>query len=80
MPATVLLVHGAWHGAWCWDRVGDHLARRGVTAFAVDLSGHGGDPRPLGDLHTDSARVRDALDEIDGPVDLLAGLAAASPV
>ena len=19
--ATVVLVHGAWHGAWCWDRV-----------------------------------------------------------
>jgi hypothetical protein len=20
-PATVVLVHGAWHGSWCWDNV-----------------------------------------------------------
>jgi len=20
-PATVVLAHGAWHGAWCWDKV-----------------------------------------------------------
>ena len=44
---SVVLVHGAWHGAWCWDRVVDGLAARGVSAFALDLPGHGDDPAPL---------------------------------
>jgi hypothetical protein len=26
MPATVVPVHGAWRGAWCWDRVVERLA------------------------------------------------------
>ena len=31
------LVHGAWHGAWCWDLVVAELRRRGHGAVAVDL-------------------------------------------
>ena len=34
---TVVLVHGAWHGAWAWDRVVDVLAGRDVPAVAVEL-------------------------------------------
>jgi pimeloyl-ACP methyl ester carboxylesterase len=37
MPATVVLVHGSWLGAWCWEAVVDGLATEGVTATAVDL-------------------------------------------
>jgi pimeloyl-ACP methyl ester carboxylesterase len=33
----VLLVHGAWHGAWCWRPVIGRLSRAGVLAAAVDL-------------------------------------------
>ena len=41
-PATVVLVHGAWHGAWCWDAVVERLAAAGVPCVAVDLpSVHG---------------------------------------
>ena len=36
MP-TFGLLHGAWHGAWCWDRVVPELERRGATAVAVEL-------------------------------------------
>jgi pimeloyl-ACP methyl ester carboxylesterase len=68
MPATVVLVHGAWHGAWCWDRVVEGLAARGVNAVALDLPGHGASTEPLGDLHGDAAAVRRALDALDGPV------------
>jgi pimeloyl-ACP methyl ester carboxylesterase len=32
-----VLVHGAWHGAWCWDRVVPELQARGHRALAVDL-------------------------------------------
>jgi pimeloyl-ACP methyl ester carboxylesterase len=78
MARRVLLVHGAWHGAWCWERVLALLADAGVEASAVDLPGHGADPGPLGDLHTDVARVRAELDRLgdsDGDSDgvVLAG-------
>ena len=39
----ILLVHGAWHAAWCWDRgFMDRLVARGHEAVAVSLRGHGG--------------------------------------
>lgn len=72
MTATVVLVHGAWHGAWCWDGVVDRLAAAGVPTVALDLPGHGDDPRPLTDLHGHGDAVRGALDAADGPV-LLVG-------
>jgi pimeloyl-ACP methyl ester carboxylesterase len=34
---TFALVHGAWHGAWCWERLLGPLQRRGHRAVAVDL-------------------------------------------
>lgn len=48
-PATgahatpLLFVHGAWHGAWCWDEhfLG-HFAQEGFAAHALSLRGHGG--------------------------------------
>jgi pimeloyl-ACP methyl ester carboxylesterase len=66
-----VLVHGAFHGSWCWDRVVALLAARDVTAVAVDLPGHGADPGPFGNLHDDATRVREVLDGIEGPVVLV---------
>ncbi|GAA1989280.1 alpha/beta hydrolase [Amycolatopsis minnesotensis] len=37
----VVLVHGFWHGGWCWSRVTEQLAARGIQSVAVDLDGHG---------------------------------------
>jgi pimeloyl-ACP methyl ester carboxylesterase len=68
---SVLLVHGAWHGAWCWERVIAELQRRHVPVVAVDLPGHGADPGPFSDLHGDAARVRDVLDGFGEPVVLV---------
>jgi pimeloyl-ACP methyl ester carboxylesterase len=36
---TFALVHGAWHGAWCWERLLEPLERRGHGALAIDLPG-----------------------------------------
>ncbi len=39
MAETFILVHGAWHGAWCWAAVANQLDKLGDHAFAVDLPG-----------------------------------------
>lgn len=36
-----VLVHGAWHGAWCWSRVLPLLRAAGHVAHAVTLTGVG---------------------------------------
>ncbi len=38
---TFVLVHGAWHGGWCWSRVADVLRARGHRVFAPSLTGLG---------------------------------------
>lgn len=68
---SAVLVHGAWHGAWCFEHVLPLLEAAGVPAVAVDLPGHGADPGPLADLHGDAARVRAVIDELDDDCVLL---------
>jgi pimeloyl-ACP methyl ester carboxylesterase len=41
MSATFVLVHGAWHGGWCWRRVADRLRGLGHTVFTPTLTGLG---------------------------------------
>src|SRR4051794_7057319 len=38
---TFVLVHGAWHGGWCWRRVADLLEKQGHKVFAPTLTGLG---------------------------------------
>ncbi len=38
-PAVFVLVHGAWHGGWCWRRVADLLTGRGHKVFTPTLTG-----------------------------------------
>ncbi len=71
MGRTVLLVHGAWHGAWAWEPVLGRLDSAGVEALAVDLPGHGDDRAAFGDLHDDATRVRQELDRLGGEVVLV---------
>lgn len=75
---TLLLVHGAWHGSWCWERLIAPLAQRGVVARTIDLpSVHGPaapqrqlapPPPPTAALVDDAAAVRALAAAIDGPV------------
>jgi len=46
--ATFILVHGAWHGGWCWERVVPLLEAKGHRVLAPDLPGMGEDRRKLG--------------------------------
>jgi pimeloyl-ACP methyl ester carboxylesterase len=38
---TFVLVHGAWHGGWCWQRVSPHLHADGHEVYAPTLTGLG---------------------------------------
>ena len=38
---TFVLVHGAWHGGWCWRRVSDQLEKPGHKVFAPTMTGLG---------------------------------------
>jgi pimeloyl-ACP methyl ester carboxylesterase len=39
--ANFVLVHGAWHGAWCWRRVSQALQQLGHGVHAITLTGLG---------------------------------------
>lgn len=64
MTATVVLVHGAWHGSWCWARVEALLEARGIRTVAIDLPRQRMDPlRPdLGADQRGRALVSAVLD------------------
>ncbi len=47
---TYVLIHGSWHGAWCWYKVVPLLKKAGHRAIAVELPGHGRDWRPPGEI------------------------------
>ncbi|MFW5691053.1 MAG: alpha/beta hydrolase [Chloroflexota bacterium] len=41
-PVPLLFIHGAWHGAWCWDvHFLPYFAEQGFAAYALSLRGHG---------------------------------------
>lgn len=67
----VILVHGAWHGGWCWAALQTELDRRGVPSLAPDLPGHGTSIEPLGDLHGDATAVATLVTRLNRPVVLV---------
>lgn len=63
---TFVLVHGAWHGAWCWDKVRPELESRGHQVIAVNL--------PVDDRDAGIRAYRDLVERslADGRDDLVA--------
>ena len=60
-PATFVLVHGAWHGGWCWARVARLLREAGHVVYTPSLTGLG-DRAHLAHPETDLAlHVQDIL-------------------
>ena len=62
---TVVLVHGAWHGAWCWQLVLPLLQAAGLAAHAVNLTGVGDRAHLLSGQIRLSTHVADVLGLID---------------
>ncbi|MDQ1477184.1 MAG: hypothetical protein QOE62_2413 [Actinomycetota bacterium] len=65
---TIMLVHGAWHGSWCWNAVRKALHDEGFATAAVDNPSV---TAPGSDLAADGDNLRQALDAVDGPVVLV---------
>lgn len=65
----LLLLHGAWHGAWCWDEAMRDFAARGFEVHALSLRGHGASrhPGPLNLVGLD-----DYLRDIEAVLDQIA--------
>jgi pimeloyl-ACP methyl ester carboxylesterase len=69
---SLLFVHGAYHGAWCFAGYLDYFAARGIGCAALDLPGHGWLPQPR-DFSRYTVRdfgqcVTQAIDMMGGPV------------
>ncbi|WP_284124291.1 alpha/beta fold hydrolase [Parerythrobacter aestuarii] len=45
--ATFVLIHGSWHGGWCFDEIKRRLEASGHEVIAPDLPGMGGDEDEL---------------------------------
>ena len=44
MTKRFLLIHGSWHGAWCWFKVAALLRAEGAEVIVPNLPGRGRDP------------------------------------
>jgi pimeloyl-ACP methyl ester carboxylesterase len=71
--SRIILVHGMWHGAWCWHKLLPLLQKNGHQAIAVDLPGLGRDRTPLREISLQSYVdcVSAVIDESPGRVILV---------
>jgi pimeloyl-ACP methyl ester carboxylesterase len=65
--STFMLVHGAWHGAWCWERLVPELYSLGHRTLAVDLPS--ADPAATFETYAD--QVVEAMSSEDDEVILV---------
>lgn len=70
---SYVLVHGAWGAAWEFDELRDFLSADGSDVLALDLPGHGDNPREIADvtMAAYTAHVQDAVGRIKGKVILV---------
>jgi len=63
---SFILVHGAWHGGWCWHKVAARLVAMGHRVEAPDFPGHGRDETPIADVTLESivARICETIDRV----------------
>ena len=48
--SVYILVHGSWHGGWCWRKLAPYLQEKGHRIYAPDLPGHGTDKTPIAEI------------------------------
>ncbi len=71
--STFVLIHGSWHGAWCWYKVIPLLKHAGHRVIAPDLPSLGSDKTPISEvsLQTWAESVAQVLDAQTEPVVLV---------
>src|SRR5688572_32753445 len=66
MPSrTFVLIHGGWHGGWCWRRVSDLLRRSGHAVFTPTLTGLGERSHLLTDRVGLETHIRDVVNVLE---------------
>jgi pimeloyl-ACP methyl ester carboxylesterase len=71
--STVILVHGAGHGAWCWSKVIPLMQEKKINTLAIDLPGRSNDTAKLF-THTfmdDAEAVKNLANSVKGKVILV---------
>lgn len=63
--ANFVLVHGAWHGGWCWQRVTSLLQQQGHRVHAVTLTGLGERAHLLAPAITLDTHIDDVVSAIE---------------
>jgi len=74
MAKSILLIHGAWHGSWCWKYVVPLLEKLDYTVIAIDLPGrNNNDMTPFKkiNLATHVAYLRTVIQSLHTPVTLV---------
>jgi pimeloyl-ACP methyl ester carboxylesterase len=72
-PAHYVLVHGSWHGSWCWQKLVPLLQAQGHKVSLVDLPGRTGTAEELARLTAQDyvEAVLKVVDAADEPVILV---------
>jgi pimeloyl-ACP methyl ester carboxylesterase len=72
--ARLVMVHGAFGGAWWWECMVEPLEKRGHTVEIFDLPGSGEDQTPIAEVSLDAyvERITSQLDERPEPAVLVA--------
>lgn len=70
---TYVLVHGAWHGSWCWKKVAQHLRDLDHKVIVPNLPGHYDNPYDFRHirLSTYVNHIEEILGQCEGPVILV---------
>jgi len=72
MKKQIVLIHGAWHGGWCWDGVIQELEKTGCAAAAPTMPGHHKtDDRSTIGLNDYIEKIKKTVEKSAGPVILV---------
>jgi pimeloyl-ACP methyl ester carboxylesterase len=63
--ATFVLVHGAWHGGWCWEKMTPLLEKAGHKVVTPDMPGHGNNRN----VSPDQVTLKGVAESIDAVLD-----------
>lgn len=70
--APVLFIHGAWHGAWCWEKYFmKHFSQNGYDCYALNLRKHGTPGNVKG---INCVSIKDYVEDVKSAVDKIGRL------